>query len=58
MAKMEEKAKLVDQARRKYYSYHVHRDFGMAENYDISLCTSRLGIDACVQIIKDAIIRQ
>lgn len=58
LAKIEEKAKLVDQARRKYYSYHVHRDFGMAENYDISLCTSRLGIDACVQIIKDAISRQ
>ena len=53
--KIVEKAKLVDQARSKYYSYHVHRDFGMANNYDLSLCSSRLGIDMCVQIIKDLI---
>ncbi len=55
LEKIEEKAKLVDQARRKYYSYHVHREFGMADNYDLSLCSSRLGIDTCVQIIKDLV---
>lgn len=57
LAKIEEKAKLVDQARKKYYSYHVHHDFGMADNYDISLCTSRLGIDTCVKLIKDAVLK-
>ena len=57
LPKIEEKAKLVDQARRKYYSYHMRRDFGMADNYDICLCSSRLGIDTCVQLIKDSINR-
>lgn len=55
LEKIEEKAKLVDQVRRKYYSYHVHREFGMADNYDLSLCSSRLGIDTCVQLIKTAV---
>ncbi len=57
LARVEEQAKLVDQARRKYYSYHVHREFGMADNYDISLCSSRLGIDTCVQLIKELVLR-
>ncbi len=55
LAKIHEKAKVVDQKRKKYYSYHVQREFGMASNYDLSLCSSRIGIERCVGLIKDAV---
>ncbi len=58
LEKIKEKAKLVDHARKKYYAYHVRKEYGMAQNYDLSLSTSRLGIDACVELIKTAIDRK
>lgn len=41
----------IDKARRKFCSYYTKEDFGKADNYDISLCSSTLGIEQCVEII-------
>ncbi|MBO7431122.1 MAG: cytidylate kinase-like family protein [Spirochaetia bacterium] len=43
----------VDKGRRKYCSYYTQREFGLAENYDLCLCSSSLGIEKCVDIICD-----
>ena len=41
----------VDKGRSKYCNYYTQREFGLAENYDICLCSSSLGIEKCVEII-------
>lgn len=41
----------VDRGRIKYCNYYTKREFGLAENYDLCLCSSSLGIDKCVDII-------
>ena len=41
----------VDKGRIKYCSYYTQREFGLAENYDLCLCSSSLGIKKCVDII-------
>ena len=41
----------VDKGRIKYCSYYTQREFGLAENYDLCLCSSSLGIEKCVDII-------
>lgn len=51
--KIIENIKTVDKARAKYCSYHTNTVFGMAENYDLCLNSSKLGIDKCIEIIKD-----
>lgn len=43
----------VDRGRIKYCSYYTQREFGLAENYDLCLCSSSLGIEKCVDIICD-----
>ena len=43
----------VDKGRRKYCNYYTQREFGLAENYDLCLCSSSLGIEKCVDIICD-----
>ncbi len=45
--------KTADKARAKYCSYHTNTVFGAAENYDLCLSTSSLGIDKCIEIIKN-----
>ncbi|MBO7486063.1 MAG: cytidylate kinase-like family protein [Spirochaetaceae bacterium] len=52
-SKIAEHIKSVDKARRKYCSYFTNKDFGNADNYDLCLCSSKLGIDQCVKIILD-----
>ncbi len=42
----------VDKAREKYCTYHTNTVFGAAENYDLCLSSSSLGIDRCIEIIK------
>ncbi len=43
----------VDRGRSKYCSFYTQREFGLAENYDLCLCSSSLGIEKCVDIICD-----
>lgn len=43
--------KEVDKARRKFCAKYTNTEFGSADNYDISLCSSSLGINKCVEII-------
>lgn len=41
----------IDKARAKYCAYYTTSKFTEAKTYDLCLCTSRLGIDKCVEII-------
>lgn len=50
-AKISEEIRSIDKTRRKYCSYYTNTEFGVADYYDICLCTSTLGIDACVDIL-------
>jgi cytidylate kinase len=40
-----------DRQRKAYYKYFTGLDWGMSQNYHISLDRGRIGIDTCVQII-------
>ncbi|WP_069998081.1 cytidylate kinase-like family protein [Cellulosilyticum sp. I15G10I2] len=50
-AKVSEQIRTIDKMRRKYCTYYTHTEFGVADYYDISFNTSKLGIDVCVEII-------
>ncbi|MCR4787315.1 MAG: cytidylate kinase-like family protein [Lachnospiraceae bacterium] len=50
-ARILEEMKTVDRQRKKYCSYYTNTEFGNAEYYDISVKSSTLGIDKCVDII-------
>ena len=53
-AKVLERLHSVDKARKKYCKYYTHTEFGSAEFYDLSVKSSSLGIDKCVDIICSA----
>lgn len=53
--KVIEGMKTADKARARYCIYHTKTEFGAADNYDLCLSTSRLGIDKCIEIIKSAL---
>ena len=40
-----------DKKRAKYYRHITDQVWGLAENYDLCLNSSKLGIDGCVEII-------
>ena len=42
-----------DQRRRVYYKHYTDRVWGMSQNYHISLDSSQIGIQKCVDIIVD-----
>ena len=42
-----------DAKRRVNYKHFTHRDWGMSQNYHISLNSGAIGIDKCVEIITD-----
>lgn len=42
----------VDKHRANYYGFYTDREWGRAENYDISMSTSTFGIDGSVEIIR------
>lgn len=42
-----------DKKRRLNYKHYTEQEWGKSQNYDISLCSSTLGIDRCVKIITD-----
>ena len=44
-----------DKRRRVYYQHYTGRTWGAAQNYEMCLCSSMLGIDQCVKIIVEAV---
>lgn len=50
-SKILEEMKSVDKARRRYCTYYTNTEFGNADYYDLTLKSSSLGIDTCVEII-------
>ena len=42
-----------DKKRAKYYRHITDQIWGLAENYDLCLNSSKLGIDGCVELILD-----
>ena len=46
--------KSVDRARNAYCTRYTGRHYADATNYDLTLCTSRLGIDAALEQILQA----
>ena len=54
--KVIEEIRAVDKKRKKYCSYHTASEFGSSGSYDICLDSSRLGIDKCVDIIRDLVL--
>ena len=46
-ARLQEK----DKRRRVNYHHYTGRTWGVSQNYDISLCSSTLGVEACADII-------
>ncbi|MGN0412476.1 MAG: AAA family ATPase [Lachnospiraceae bacterium] len=50
-AKILEEIRAIDKTRRKYCAFYTQTEFGHADYYDMSLSTSTLGIDTCVDLI-------
>ena len=48
----------IDKKRKKYCTFFTKSVFGMSDYYDICLDSSRLGIDECVDIIKEVAERE
>lgn len=46
-----------DKKRKTYYHYYTNQKWGLAQNYDLCLKSSTLGIDTCVDIITQFIIK-
>ena len=44
-----------DKRRRVNYQHYTGRTWGAAQNYEMCLCTSMLGVDQCVKLIVDAV---
>ena len=42
-----------DKKRAKYYRHITDQVWGLAENYDLCLNSSKLGVDGCVDLILD-----
>lgn len=50
-AKISEEIRAIDKARKKYCAYYTNTEFGVADYYDISLNSSTLGIETCIETI-------
>ena len=50
--KIEDNILKIDKRRANYYNYHASEKWGRAENYHLSLKSSLIGIDGCVELIK------
>jgi len=53
--KVEEEIRRIDKRRANYYNYHANEKWGKAENYHLSLRSDYIGIDNCVECIKNYI---
>jgi cytidylate kinase len=45
----------MDRERAKYYNYYAHKHWGQCVTYDLSISSSKFGIEGTVQIILEAI---
>ncbi|MDO4977495.1 MAG: cytidylate kinase-like family protein [Eubacteriales bacterium] len=43
----------IDKHRADFYKYYTGNEWNNAKNYDLSLNTSKLGFEKCVEVIKD-----
>ena len=50
-AKISEGIRAIDKARKKYCAFYTNTEFGVADYYDISLNSSSLGIETCIDTI-------
>lgn len=50
---IEQRIKVKDKRRKAYHRFYTDKKWGDARNYDIALDSGVLGIDKCVEIIKD-----
>ena len=48
--------KRMDRERREYHRYYTGREWESTENYDLMLNTAKLGVDGCVEAIKQYLI--
>ena len=48
----EQRLKEKDKRRRLNYKHYTSQDWGVAQNYDITLNTAKLGLDRCVDILE------
>lgn len=48
-----EKISRIDKNRATYYNYYSNRRWGKLSNYDLTLNTSKINEDTCVEIIKN-----
>ena len=49
----EKRLETKDKRRRAYYKHYTGLDWGMSQNYHLSLDTGLVGIDRCAQLIAD-----
>lgn len=49
------RVKKTDKHRANYYHHYTDRKWGLAENYDLSISTSSLGIEGAVELIARAV---
>ncbi len=49
--KIKEQMRSIDKQRKKFSLYYTGQKFGYAENYDLCLKSSTLGVDPCVDLI-------
>ena len=50
---LEKNIRRVDRERRDYYRYYTGKDWEAAENYDLLINSGPIGVEGCVQVIKD-----
>lgn len=50
---IEQRIKVKDKRRKAYHRFYTDKKWGYARNYDIALDSGVLGIDKCVEIIKN-----
>ena len=52
---IKEKIRRIDKNRSTYYNYYSNKRWGNLENYDLSLNTSKIDPDTCVELIKNIV---
>ena len=50
---LERSIRRIDRERRDYYRYYTGKDWEAVENYDLLLNSAPLGVEGCVQVIKN-----
>lgn len=52
--KIESHLNNIDRARKKFCAYYTKKEFGAADGYDLTLSSSSLGIEKCIDLIFQA----